>query len=345
MTGFVVVPNGNIIYARPDAIYNPLIPSQTPNGSAARPYPVLAPEAVPNAINGGDLNSVVNAGTNFNATYDRSGDGQFEPSAFFAAQQLVQETGGPVVIIAEASIPTRDPVTGLTVQQPFVLQAPSGHRSDPIANDASAAVPALTTLVFQAGSILKMQNAALLVQNQGSALQIEGGPNSYQSVIVTSYKDSSVGGVPPTATPTRSRRPATTAASSSATSARRPSRSTTTPPGPSLFPGPDPDHRQRPARRPAQGPVHQPQRPASQADAISGADDIMSFVNFLVEKYAGGAVPQTNGVRYDGITLQNARPTIVNTDDRRRGRGRIGPGWPVGRRRFAPPGRCRLGAP
>ena len=46
----------------------------------------------------------------------------------------------------------------------------------------------------------------------------------------------------------------------------------------------------------------------------------MSFVNFLTERYAGGAVPQTVGIRYDGITLKNSRPTIVNSIDRRRRR-------------------------
>src|SRR6185437_12701768 len=110
--------------------------------------------------NGGDLNSVVNSGTNFDPTFDRSGDGQFEPSAFFAAQQRVQATGGPVVIIAEQSIPSRDPITGATVQKPFVLQAPSpsGLQAATIANDASAAVPAMTTLAFGPGVIVKMQN-------------------------------------------------------------------------------------------------------------------------------------------------------------------------------------------
>ena len=62
MTGFVVVPNGDIIYANAAAIYNPLIPSENPDGSLAKPYPVLAPEAVPNAVNLGNLNSAVNAG-------------------------------------------------------------------------------------------------------------------------------------------------------------------------------------------------------------------------------------------------------------------------------------------
>ena len=71
MTGFVVVPNGNIIFTEADAVYNPLIPSQNPNGKRALPYPVLAPEAVPNGVNGGDLNSPVNASANFNLQFDQ----------------------------------------------------------------------------------------------------------------------------------------------------------------------------------------------------------------------------------------------------------------------------------
>jgi hypothetical protein len=313
MTGFVVVPNGNIIFARADALFNPQIPGEIPNGSAALPYPVLAPEAIPNAVNGGDLNSIVNSGTNFNSTYDRSGDGQFQPSAFFAAQQRVQATGGPVVIIAEQSVPARDLNTGAIVKKPFVLEAPSpsGLQIATIANDASAAVPAMTTLILDQGSILKMQNAALLIQNQGSAFQVLGGPNSFQTVTVTSYKDATVGGVSngdPTSVPSPGDyggivfRNFSQAALPGQTAART-----------TLFPGQialtnDPLIDQR-----LKGPFADPSNPDSQVDAISGADDVMSFVNFLTEKYAGGAVPVTVGVRYDGITMLNSRPAIVNT--------------------------------
>ena len=45
MTGFTVVPNGNVIYARPDYVENPLNPATYANGSLAQPYPVLAPQA------------------------------------------------------------------------------------------------------------------------------------------------------------------------------------------------------------------------------------------------------------------------------------------------------------
>jgi large repetitive protein len=313
MTGFVVVPNGNIIFANADAIYNPLIPSETPNGSAARPYPVLAPEAVPNAINGGDLNSPVNAGTNFDPTYDRSGDGQFEPSAFFAAQQALNANGGPVVVIAEASVPSYDSSTNSIIQKPYVLQAPSptGNNVATIANDGSTAIPAMTTLVFQAGSILKMQNAALIVQNQGSALQVDGGPNSFQTVVVTSYKDSSVGGVTngdPNSTPTPGDfggivfRNFSQAAIPGDTAPRN-----------DLFTGQIPITGNSTEDDRLKGQFTDLSNPASQADAVSGADDIMSSISFLTERFAGGTVPVTIGTQYDGITLLNSRPSIVNS--------------------------------
>ena len=308
VTGFVVVPNGNVIFARPDALYNPQIPSQVPNGSPERPYPVLAPEAVPTSFNGGDLNSVVNSGANFNPIYDRAGLGTFEPSAFFAAQQLVIATGGPVVILAEPSVSTNTGPNGSTVQRPFVLQAPAG--SDPIANDASASIPALTTLVFEAGSALKMQNATLLVQNQGSALQVLGGPNSFQQVNITSYKDSSIGGVTngdPNSTPSAGDYGGI--AFRNYSQAAIPGSST---PRSTLFPGQIPTTGNPLVDNRLKSPLIDPTT-GGQADAVSGADDVLSYVNFLVEKYAGGPVPQTNGFRYDGITIQGARPTITNS--------------------------------
>ncbi len=313
MTGFVVVPNGDIIYANADAIYNPLIPSQAPNGSLARPYPVLAPEAVPNAINGGDLNSPVNAGANFNPTYDRSGDGVFEPSAFFAAQEQLSANGGPIVVVALASVPSYDASTGTIVQKPYVLQAPSptGNNVATIANDASTAVPALTTLVFQEGAILKMQNAALLIQNQGSALQIDGGPNAYQNVIVTSYKDNSVGGITNGDANTVPQagdyggivfRNFSQAAIPGSSTARS-----------DLFPGQIPITGDSTEDDRLKGQFTDLTNPDSQADAVSGADDIMSSISYLVERYSGGSVPVTQGTQYNGITLLNSRPSIVNS--------------------------------
>ncbi|WP_435005816.1 Ig-like domain-containing protein [Tundrisphaera lichenicola] len=302
MTGFVVVPNGNILYARADAQYNPLLPSQTPTGAIDKPFPVLAAESVFTSTNGGNLNSSVNSGSNFNPAYDRSGDGKFEPSAFYAAQQLVQANGGPVVIIAQASIPTPDAATGRVIQKPFVLQAPAGI--DANINDGSAAIPALTTLAFQPGSILKMQNASLLVQNQGSALQILGGSNPGQGVTITSYKDSTIGGV-------TNGDPSTVGAPGDYggilfRNYSQANRNT-------LFPGQLPITANASINQKLKGQFANPGDPASQVDAISGADDVMSYVSFLNQRYAGGAVPQTVGFRYDGITLKNSRPTIVNS--------------------------------
>ncbi len=311
VTGFVVVPKGNVIYARPDALYNPQLPATLPDGSSARPYPVLAPEASFTTLNNGDLNSPINSGVNFDSTYDRAGVGTFQPSAFFAAQELTRITQAPVVIIAQPALPTRDPFTGIISQRPFVLQAPSG--SDPVKNDGSAAIPALTTLDFIAGSALKMQNAALLVQNQGSALQITGGPNPSQIVNVTSYKDSSVGGATngdPSSIPMsgdyggilfRNYREAGTGTNNSIN------------PRASLFPGQIPITGLTATDQRLKGPFANTTSRTSQSDAISGADPVMSYINFLTEKYAGGAVPQTSGTAYDGITLQNSRPTITNT--------------------------------
>lgn len=307
VTGFVVVPNGNVIYARPDAIYNPQLPSTYPDGTANRPYPVLAPEATYTQLNAGDLNSVVNSGVNFNPIYDRAGLGTFQPSAFFAAQEKARLTRAPVVIIAQAALATRDPITGVISTRPFVLQAPAG--SDPVINDASAAIPAMTTLVFQQGSVLKMLNSALLVQNQGSALQIQGGPNPGQLVTVTSYKDSSVGGATngdASQGPTSGDYGGILFRNFNQAGTGGAGRST-------LFPGQIPITGAFGSDGRLKGPFTDPTSRTSQLDAVSGADPVMSFVNFLVEKYAGGNVPQTFGTGYDGITMQNSRPTIVNT--------------------------------
>ena len=127
-TGYLVVPNGNVIFANADF-------TGTPNGSLAAPYANLAPET---------------------DGVDRNQNGIIETTSAFQAAQAAAASG-PVVIIAQNSA------------QPFVLAAAAGI--DPATGtpfDGSASVPALTTLVFGAGSALKMQNASLFVQNQGT---------------------------------------------------------------------------------------------------------------------------------------------------------------------------------
>src|SRR5262249_37748674 len=133
MTGFVVVPSGNVVYARPDYVEDPLQPSTAPDGTLAKPYPVLAPQAAPNSLNSSTLNngnpneglnSSVNFLSGFNPIYDRAGIGRFARSAFYAASQL--SSNGPVVVVALPGTPQLNPVTGVVNQQTFVLQAPTG---------------------------------------------------------------------------------------------------------------------------------------------------------------------------------------------------------------------------
>jgi hypothetical protein len=294
MTGFVVVPTGNVVYARPDYVEDPLLASTTPDGSLAKPYPVLAPQAAPNALNSstlnngdpnGGLNSSVNFLSGFNPIYDRAGIGRFARSAFYAASQLSSK--GPVVIVALPGTPQTDPITGKVSQQTFVLQAPAG--SDPVINDGSGSVPFNTTLVFNSGSTLKLENASLFAQNQGSAIQALGGPNPNQRVNFTSYANDAIAG------DTNHDGNNTTPRAGdwggivyrnfdqSAHSAGH-----TFPVDVTLTQGPN------------------------GALAVSGEDDALSTLNFANISFGGGAVPATRGTRYDEVTLYNSRPAITN---------------------------------
>src|SRR5262249_58130085 len=93
--GFTVVKYGNVVYARPDYVENPLIPSTLSNGSLANPYPVLAAEANEDTApanpghdpNGGPNSTFFYQPGKFNNAFDFSGDGKFEQSAFYAASQ------------------------------------------------------------------------------------------------------------------------------------------------------------------------------------------------------------------------------------------------------------------
>ncbi len=67
--------------------------------------------------------------------------------------------------MALPGIPQRNPVTGSITQATFVLQAPAGNNSG--VTNGSASVPFNTTLVFAAGSTLKLQNAVALRAEPG----------------------------------------------------------------------------------------------------------------------------------------------------------------------------------
>jgi hypothetical protein len=268
-TGFTVVPNGSILYARPDYVENPLDPTTFSDGSLAKPYTVLAPQAAPNATNGGDLNAPSNF-FNFDPAHDLAGIGRFASSAFYAASQL--SLVGPVVIVALPATPQRDPITGAITVQSFGLQS---------ASDGSASLPFDTTLAFDPGTTLKLLNASLFVQNQGTALQAFGFSNSH--VVFTSVNDATVGfnnnsGIAPKGGDW---------GGLVVRNYDESANSTTFPVDGTL-----------------QGP--------NGLRAISGADDALSLLNFAEVRYAGGAVPATQGIRYDAITLYNSRPTLTN---------------------------------
>ena len=157
-------------------------------------------------------------------------------------------------------------------------------------NNASASVPFDTTLVFAAGSTLKLQNASLFVQNQGSALEVLGGSTPATQVNFTSYNDASIGGA-------SNNNPDTTprAGDWGGIVLRNYDQAYVDPIGvqPGEFPG----------GRLTQG-INGP--------AISGEDDGMSVINNAVIQYGGGAVPQRSSNFYSDITLYNARPAITN---------------------------------
>ena len=174
LTGFAVVPYGNVVYTRPDYVENPLLPNGAglSDGSMARPYPVLAPEGNPSSTlatnpthnpNLGLNNPAFFQPANFNYSYDYSGDGKFEQSSLYAASQLAYK--GPVIVVAEPGLPSRSPITGQVSQASFSVVAPAGNTSGA---GGSISVPFDTTLVFQAGAALKLQGSSLFVQNQGS---------------------------------------------------------------------------------------------------------------------------------------------------------------------------------
>jgi hypothetical protein len=292
-TGFSIVPNGNVIYARPDYLDDPNLAGDDPDGSLARPFPTLAPEAIANGLNNGDLNSATNFGTGFDPRLDRNQNGRFDRSALFAAQQRVQATGGqPAVVVALPGIQQRDPITGTTTQATFVLAAPAGG-TDPVANNASISIPASTVLSFAAGSALKLQNASIFVQNQGSGFQVRGGMNPEDQVLFTSYADDTVGG--------------------DSNRDGAPGSGGTVPNGGDwggiIFRNYDQTGRSNLLPFAVDGRL----KAADGNDARSGADEAMTAINFARLRYAGGPVPRTIGQSDGPITLFNSRLTLTNS--------------------------------
>ena len=279
-------------------------PPRLPDGSLAKPYSTLAPEGDPNTAPANpthDPNYGLNSSqfflSGFNPAYDRNGNGVFDRSALYAASQLAYR--GPVVVIALPGTPQLNPITGQVTQQTFNLTAPAG--SNPVINNASTSVPFDTTLVFAPGSTLKLQNASLFVQNQGSALEVLGGSTPSTLVNFTSYNDASIGGP-------SNNNPVTTPRAGDW--------------GGIIFRNYDEAYvdpasgvanlTQFPVDGVTQGVIGGTAGAPIVGNAISGEDDGMSIINNAVIQYGGGAVPQSSGDFYSSITLYNARPAITN---------------------------------
>ncbi len=139
-------------------------------------------------------------------------------------------------------------------------------------------------MAFDPGATLKLLNASLFVQNQGSALQALGVNTANDNVIFTSMNDSTVG----------------TSTGATGTAPRGGDW------GGIVFR--NYDEATNSAQFPVDGTL---QGPNGQA-AVSGSSDVESFLNDAQVRYAGGAVPAANGTRYDAVTLYDSRPTLTN---------------------------------
>ena len=184
MTGFMVVPTGNVIYARPDYVEDPLVCQPTaPTAASPSPTRSLAPEAIAADRAGqrdGDLNRRPErrpqrlpspASTRLRPQRHRP----LRPLGLLCRLGSLP-TKGPVVIVALPGTPQRDPITGVVTQQTFVLQAPAG--SDPVVNDGSALRPRSTPCSSSTpGSTLKLQNASSSSRTRAAAIQVLGGAN------------------------------------------------------------------------------------------------------------------------------------------------------------------------
>ena len=146
-------------------------------------------------------------------------------------------------------------------------------------------------LVFDPGSTLKLFNASLFVQNQGSALQMLRRAAT-RPIRSSSPRCSTTpsAATPTTTPPTPPPAAATGAASSSATSTTSPT-AAETPPEPF----------------PVDGKL-----------GLSGASDVLSIVDHALIRYGGGAVPQTIGTaattRSPSSTAGRRSPTPTIAD-------------------------------
>ena len=288
MTGFVVVPAGNIIYARPDYVEDPLLPSTAPDGSLAKPYSTLAPEGDPEHRAGQpdprpqrrpEQQPVLPLG--------------LQPAVRPQRQRRVRPLGA-----------LRRLATGL--QRPGRGRRLAGHapaRSDHrrrLAADLRAPGP----LRHQPGH-QQRQRLGPVRHHPGLHGRLDAqGPERVALRPEPGQRDPGPGrpgqqrGQLHVLRQRRRRR-------------RHQSRRVEHDPGRGDWGGivlRNFDQAVHPSQTfPVDGTLQGIGGPA-----ISGADDAMSIFNFANISYAGGAVPQTQGTRYDAIDLFNSRPAITN---------------------------------
>ena len=263
------------------------------NGSLANPYPVLAPEGNPNSSLASNPTHDPNLGLNnpaffqpgnFNPSYDFSGDGKFEQSALYAASQLAYN--GPVVVVAVPGIPSRNPITGPGDPGELLAGRPGGQhdrcrrqRVGPVRTRRWSSRPARP---------LKLQNAVAVRAEPGQC-------------------------------PRKPRGPRRTRSTSRRTTTPRVGGATNNNPDTTPHPGDwggivfrNYDHaiasQQQTASRSTASLVG-----PNGGDAISGAQDAMSILNFADIRYAGGAVPQGSSTFYSGD-----HPVQLPPDDHQR---------------------------
>ena len=288
MTGFVVVPNGNIIYARPDYSEDPLLPSHRPRRQPRpSPIPVLAaagdrpPTTQRRQLNSAEqLPRASTRPTTATATASSTARRSTRPRS--SSQPTGRSWSSPA-----RHAPAR-PVTGVVIQKPFVLQAPAGLR--PVINDGSASVPfddpglhpgldpqAAERLAVRpepgqraagpgrrqprpAGQLHLVQRRTDRRRHQQDDPDHRRRPGDWGGIVFRNYSQT----VRRTAAP--------------------------------LSPASSRSDGRRSIRLKGHSPTRRPGQPGR---CVSGADDAMSL-NFVNSRYGGGAVPQTRGFRYDG---------------------------------------------
>ena len=174
-TGYIVVPNGNVIYVRPDYVDEPLLTADDPERQASRsPLQHAGPRRGSEERLRPEQRRELPQ--RFQPEFDSTATAQFDRSALVAAEQLSLRRNRADRYRRAAGHQADRRQLGQVTQASYVIQAPSGA-GDPIANDASITVPKFTSLVFDAGATVKLFNATIFVQNQGSSLQVKGDAN------------------------------------------------------------------------------------------------------------------------------------------------------------------------